>query len=297
MRRTVSGIVALAATVGGLAVGVPAAHADELVPLSDPAQEIVVDCGNAEARIQVNWGVDSVTLRYRLNDTAADGRSPVLQIAAVTGNGGTANYVFDNGTVTYARTAGEGLGPSYGENGWNPGTIGSINHLNIKVSNGTTAEGTLCTKYANLYNWARLGYENALDKEGAPYQFGAEGPTAYDCSGLVSTSYNEVANFEWPRRSTRGMYTWFSDNQNQAKIYAQEVPYSELKVGDLIFYDTVGAVGTNIDDITHVAIYAGNGRVFDGHTESVPIGEHSDWVGQRFGDHAFRILGAVEWAA
>lgn len=293
MRRIVSGIVALAATVGGLAVGVPAAQAAELVPLSNPAQEIVVDCGNAEARIQINWGVDSVTLRYRLNDTAADGHSPVLKIAAVTGNGGTADYIFDNGTVAYARTAGEGFGPWYGENGWNPGTIGSINHLSIQVSNGTTAERPLCTKHANLYNWARLGYENALDKAGADYEWGGTGPD-YDCSGLVHTSYKEVANFPaWSlvtERSSQQMYNWARDNQSQAKKYAQKVPYSELKVGDLIFYDW----GTG--NVTHVAIYAGNGEVWDANTEGVPVGRHSDWESARVDGYAYRVLGAVEWA-
>ncbi|MFI2486522.1 C40 family peptidase [Promicromonospora kroppenstedtii] len=287
-----SGIVALAATLGGLVAVAPAAGAAELAPLADPGQEIVVDCGNAEARIQVNWGVDSVTLRYRLNDTAADGRSPVLKIAAVTGNGGTASYVFDNGTVTYARTAGEGLGPSYGENGWNPGTIGSINYLNIKVSNGTTAEGTLCTKYANLYNWARLGLENAYEKEGAPYSEDAGTGPAYDCSGLVYASYNEVANFPgWPVRSSQAMYDWARTHTSQAKIYAQKVPYSELKVGDLIFYDTDGDYTGNI---THVAFYAGNGTVFDAHQTGTPVGFHTDWVNSRVG--AYRILGAVEFA-
>ncbi|MFC8797814.1 C40 family peptidase [Promicromonospora sp. NPDC057138] len=254
----------------------------------------MVDCGNAEARIQVNWGVDSVTLRYQLHDTASDGRSPVLKIEAVTGNGGTANYIFDNGTVAYARTAGEGFGPWYGENGWNPGTIGSINYLNIKVSNGTTAEGPLCTKYANLYNWSRLGLENAYEKEGAEYEWSGEGPD-YDCSGLVRTSQNEVANFPgWPSHmSSQSMYNWAGDNTSQAKMYAQNVPYSELKVGDLIFYDLEGAYDGGI---SHVAIYDGGGYVFDAYQEGVPVGRHhDDWVNKRVG--AFRILGAVEWAA
>lgn len=293
MRRIVSGLVALVATVGSLAVGMPAAQAAELAPMSNPAQEIVVNCGNAEARIQVNWGVDSVTLRYRLHDLANDGKSPVLKIAAVTGNGGTASYVFDNGTVTYARTAGEGYGYWYGENGWNPGNIGSINHLNIKVSNGTSGEDpTPCTKYANLYNWARLGYVNALEKAGLGYRFGWSGPDYYDCSGLVDTSYSEVANFPgFPYRPSEAMYNWAQTATSQAKLYAQKVPYADLKVGDLIFYDT-----DNDGHVNHVATYAGGGQVFDGYDPDVPIGQHSDWVSQRFGDHAFRILGAVEWA-
>jgi hypothetical protein len=295
MRRIVSGIVALAAAVGGLAVATPAAVAAEAAPFSSPGQEIVVDCGNAEAAIQVTWGEDGASLRYRLHDTAADGRSPVLKIAAVTGNGGTADYIFENGKVAYARTAGEGFGPWYGQNDWNPGTIGSINYLSIKVSNGTTAEGTLCSKYANLYNWSRLGLQNAHEKDGAAYLWGGEGP-AYDCSGLVQVSYNEVANFPgWPTaHSSQAMYNWVRANTSQDRIYAKRVPYSELKAGDLIFYDTDGGTFGNI---THVAFYDGDGYVFDAHTAGVPVGRHPDWVNSRVGNYAYRILGAVEWAA
>lgn len=293
MRRLVSGILAFVTAFWGLAAVAPAAEAAETAPFSVPGQEIVVDCGNAEAAIQVTWGADAVSFRYRLRDNATDGRSPVLEISAVTGNGVTADYVFDDGTVTHARTDGEGFGSWYGENDWNPGTVGSISHLNIKVSNGTTAEGTLCTQYANLYSWSGLGLRNAFEKEGAPYSgTGGDGP-AYDCSGLVYASYNEVADFPgWPVRSSQAMYDWARTHTSQDEIYAQRVPYSELEVGDLIFYDADGEYTGNI---THVAFYAGNGNVFDAHQAGTPVGPHADWVNSRVG--AYRILGAVEWPA
>lgn len=110
-------------------------------------------------------------------------------------------------------------------------------------------------------------------------------------------SYNEVANFPgWPTgHQSAAMYNWVQNNTSQDRIYAQRVPYSELKVGDLIFYDTDdnGTFG----NITHVAFYDGGGYVFDANAEGVPVGRHPDWENKRVGSYAYRILGAVEWAA
>ncbi|MFD6443743.1 C40 family peptidase [Promicromonospora sp. NPDC060204] len=291
MRRMVSAIVAFVTAFWGLAAVAPAAQASEAVPFSVPGQEVVVGCGHAEAAVQVAWGVGSLSLRYRLRDTAADGRSPVLRISAVAADGTTADHVFDDGTVASARTAGEGFGPWGGEDDWNPGTIGAVASLTIKVSNGTTAEGALCTQHANLYNWSRLGLRNAYEKEGAPYAWGGEGP-GYDCSGLVYASYDEVAGFPgWPVRSAQAMYDWARTHTGQDRVYAQQVPYSELEDGDLVFYDTDGGDDGNI---TYVAFYAGDGTVFDAQL-GTPVGRHADWVNFRVG--AYRILGATGWTA
>ncbi|MFI2365153.1 C40 family peptidase [Promicromonospora sp. NPDC019610] len=293
MRRLVSGFVAFVTAFWGLAAVAPAAQAAEAaeaVPFPVPGQEVVVGCGNAEVAIQVVWAADAVSLRYRLHDTAADGRSPVLRISAVTGDGGSAAHVFDDGTVTRVRADGEGLGPWGGEDDWDPGTVGAVDHLRVEVADGTPAEGTRCTQHADLYDWSRLGLRQALEKEGAPYsETGGDGP-AYDCSGLVHASYAEVAGFPgWPVRSSEAMYDWARTHPGQGRVYAQEVPYSELQAGDLIFYDVDGEFTGNV---THVAFYAGDGNVFDVHRTGVPVGLHADWVNFRVA--AYRILGAVE---
>ncbi|MEU9852901.1 NlpC/P60 family protein [Streptomyces sp. NPDC047974] len=74
---------------------------------------------------------------------------------------------------------------------------------------------------------------------GKPYVWGATGPTAFDCSGLMVWSYRQ-AGISLPRTSAA---------QRQA---GRQVPLSQAQPGDLVTYR---------GDASHVAIYAGNGQV------------------------------------
>ncbi|MFB7824714.1 C40 family peptidase [Streptomyces hydrogenans] len=74
---------------------------------------------------------------------------------------------------------------------------------------------------------------------GKPYVWGATGPTAFDCSGLMVWSYRQ-AGISLPRTSAA---------QRQA---GRRVPLSQAQPGDLVTYR---------GDASHVAIYAGNGQV------------------------------------
>ncbi|MFF6774875.1 NlpC/P60 family protein [Streptomyces sp. NPDC012637] len=74
---------------------------------------------------------------------------------------------------------------------------------------------------------------------GRPYVWGATGPSAFDCSGLMVWSYRQ-AGIALPRTS-------------QAQRNAgRRVPLSQAQPGDLVTYR---------GDASHVAIYAGNGQV------------------------------------
>ncbi|MET9956398.1 NlpC/P60 family protein [Streptomyces sp. NPDC006339] len=74
---------------------------------------------------------------------------------------------------------------------------------------------------------------------GKPYVWGATGPSAFDCSGLMVWSYRQ-AGIALPRTS-------------QAQRNAgRRVPLSQAQPGDLVTYR---------GDASHVAIYAGNGQV------------------------------------
>ncbi|MEU0007773.1 NlpC/P60 family protein [Streptomyces sp. NPDC006314] len=79
----------------------------------------------------------------------------------------------------------------------------------------------------------------AMDQLGKPYQWGAQGPSAYDCSGLTSQAW-EHAGTPIPRTS-----------QEQWK-QLKRVPLNELRPGDLVIY---------FPEATHVAMYVGGGRV------------------------------------
>jgi cell wall-associated NlpC family hydrolase len=83
----------------------------------------------------------------------------------------------------------------------------------------------------------------ASHHKGAPYQYGAAGPRSFDCSGY-----------------TRYVFGRFGKNlpHNAADQYARtrHIPKNKLAVGDLIFFRNSSG------RISHVAIYAGHGRMW-----------------------------------
>ncbi|HVY10225.1 MAG TPA: C40 family peptidase [Mycobacteriales bacterium] len=85
----------------------------------------------------------------------------------------------------------------------------------------------------------------AQSRIGLPYVWGAAGPAAFDCSGLVQWAFAQ-AGLRMPRVSEE---QWFT---------GPHVRYSDARPGDLLFwtYDR-----TDPTDIDHVAIYAGNGMM------------------------------------
>ncbi|MDQ2814225.1 MAG: NlpC/P60 family protein [Actinomycetota bacterium] len=83
----------------------------------------------------------------------------------------------------------------------------------------------------------------AESRRGLPYVWGASGPAAFDCSGLVQWSFAQ-AGVSMPRVAA-----------DQART-GLAVPVSRLEPGDLLFYHTDP---TDPGYISHVAIYLGNG--------------------------------------
>jgi peptidoglycan DL-endopeptidase CwlO len=81
----------------------------------------------------------------------------------------------------------------------------------------------------------------ALDQLGKPYRWGATGPEAFDCSGLVRWAY-EQAGLALPRTSRE---QWWA---------GRPVDAGGLRPGDLVFWATDP---TNPATIHHVGIYVG----------------------------------------
>ncbi|WP_445526343.1 NlpC/P60 family protein [Streptomyces cyslabdanicus] len=79
----------------------------------------------------------------------------------------------------------------------------------------------------------------AVRQLGKPYQWGATGPQAYDCSGLTSRAWRH-AGTSIPRTS----------QEQWARL--QHIPLSALRPGDLVVYFRAA---------THVALYLGDGMV------------------------------------
>lgn len=81
---------------------------------------------------------------------------------------------------------------------------------------------------------------SALNKLGSTYVYGATGQGGYDCSGLVYAVYNNEFGISIPRTS------------RELSQFGQQVDKSELRRGDLVFFNTTGG------GVSHVGIYMGN---------------------------------------
>ncbi|WP_447008701.1 NlpC/P60 family protein [Saccharothrix sp. DSM 118769] len=98
---------------------------------------------------------------------------------------------------------------------------------------------------------ANTALQTALGKRGSQYQWGGNGPAAFDCSGLTKFAY-AAAGVTLPRVAV--------DQYRVGKPVSQD----QLQPGDLVFYDD----GTgNPAAIHHVAIYVGEGKMVDAPTE------------------------------
>lgn len=84
---------------------------------------------------------------------------------------------------------------------------------------------------------------------GDPYRFGATGPRAWDCSGLTSGAWRK-AGVKLPH-SARLQYR-----------RGKKVSRKNLRPGDLVFF---------YSGISHVAIYAGHGKVIHAARAGVPV--------------------------
>lgn len=88
--------------------------------------------------------------------------------------------------------------------------------------------------------------ELARSRIGAPYVWGATGPDAFDCSGLVL----------WVYQSASGGGLQVPRTAQQQFEWAVAIEPSQLQPGDLAFYENTYP---SPDRITHVGIYIGGG--------------------------------------
>lgn len=85
----------------------------------------------------------------------------------------------------------------------------------------------------------------AWSRIGLPYVWGATGPAAFDCSGLVGWSYAQ-AGISLPRTS------------EQQWLAGVHIPLADAQPGDLLFWTYDPTDPTNVD---HVALYVGHGMM------------------------------------
>lgn len=129
-----------------------------------------------------------------------------------------------------ANSAGRGAGSGAGSGAG--GVVGDLTGSSVGIQALTTAKTAL----------------------GSPYQWGATGPSAFDCSGLMVWAF-EQAGIDLPRTSSA-----------QSQMSGQSVSKSELKPGDMVFF---------YSPVSHVGIYAGNGQILHASTSGEPV-KYSD---------------------
>ena len=89
----------------------------------------------------------------------------------------------------------------------------------------------------------RTAVRIAAAQQGDPYRYGAAGPSAFDCSGLVYYTFRTRLGVAVPRTA------------NAQRLATWRISKSSLQQGDLIFFMSGGRA-------YHVGIYAGYGKVW-----------------------------------
>jgi cell wall-associated NlpC family hydrolase len=116
----------------------------------------------------------------------------------------------------------------------------------------------------------------ALSQIGKPYEWGAEGPNSYDCSGLMWASYRP---YRLLNRVAKDQYRQTSNAL---------VPLNKLLPGDLLFFSSTGGDWTSV---SHVAMYIGGGRMVHAASRGTDVKIQTVWWSRIYA--ATRVLPAV----
>ena len=143
----------------------------------------------------------------------------------------------------------------------------------VPGSNGNNANNnnnTVSTKANEVIAYAKTLL-------GKPYVWGAQGPNSFDCSGFTYYVFKNKAGIVLPRTSSA-----------QSK-YGTYVSKSNLKPGDLVFFDTNGA---NNGNVSHVGMYIGNGQMIHASygQKKIVIANFNDSYYQKAYVNARRVL-------
>ncbi|MDQ1048001.1 C40 family peptidase [Streptomyces sp. V4I2] len=131
--------------------------------------------------------------------------------------------------------------------GLGEGNAARASRSSTTARDGLTAPGSATAQAPNSRAAAAVSY--AYSKLGSPYVWGATGPDAFDCSGLMQAAYRS-AGISLPRTTYAQIDT------------GTRVSRSELLPGDLVFFYSA---------ISHVGMYIGNGQMVHAPNPSAPV--------------------------
>jgi cell wall-associated NlpC family hydrolase len=115
-------------------------------------------------------------------------------------------------------------------------------------------KGRSTTRSTEAMRTAAVAFAKVQVLARKPYIWGAQGPSAFDCSGLVYAAYKS-AGLGYPNWSRLNAALYFVDTKR--------VPLSALIPGDLLFYSFDGSV----QNIHHITIYAGGGMMWEANSK------------------------------
>jgi len=124
----------------------------------------------------------------------------------------------------------------------------------LKIWRDTGFTGRSSTRSTEAMRAAAVEFASKQVLAKKRYVWGSEGPTTFDCSGLVYAAYRS-AGLGWPN--------WDRLNSSLYWVSTKRVPLSELVPGDLLFYSYKGTVNT----IHHITIYAGDGMMWEANSK------------------------------
>ncbi|WP_332237967.1 C40 family peptidase [Sporolactobacillus sp. KGMB 08714] len=141
---------------------------------------------------------------------------------------------------------------------------GDINYYKKILEYYDPSTGQLRGALTGASGQASTAVNIALAQCGKPYVWGATGPDAFDCSGLVIYAFRQAGYQISGRPTSQEM---FKGNAN-----FQRIDQSKLSPGDLIFFQ-LGSGGAD-----HVGIYIGNNQMVNAETDNNPLPQQIEVV-------------------
>ena len=138
----------------------------------------------------------------------------------------------------------------------------ALNKLSASQRNALSSDTGPAGVYIGSPGLANSALQAALSRRGDAYVYGDDGPTTFDCSGLVKWAYGQVG-ISLPHSAAA-----------QSEM-GTAVSRSNLQVGDLVFFGSPA---------THVGFYVGNGMMLDAPTSGEVVRVEplfSDYSGAR----------------
>ena len=149
-------------------------------------------------------------------------------------------------------TAVENFAASYATGGF---TVSQVNPGPAQPAAGCGPGGTVLAALTTPNAAVATAIKFAQLQIGKPYVFGATGPDAFDCSGLVKMAYR-AAGIDIPRTAAA---QW---------VFGPRVASSAVSVGDLVFF--AGADGTPANP-GHVGIVIGKNTMIEAYATGFPV--------------------------